>query len=150
MNYLVILQTNKKSQFMKNLFLIIIIITSQFCFSQYEKKELSIPNPSEIIYATDQVKVAPKFIGGKKALDLFIKRNFVNPNIKGLKGEVLVAFVVEKNGTLSEIGVLSDAGNGTADEAIRVMNLSPAWSPGILNGIPVRVQYMVTIPVITN
>ncbi|WP_395053723.1 energy transducer TonB [Flavobacterium sp.] len=135
---------------MRKIYFLLLILISQFSFSQSEKKTLSIPNPSEIIYSTDQVKVAPKFNGGKKALELFIKRNFVKPNVKGLKGEVLVAFVVEKDGTLTEIGVLSDAGNGTADEAIRVMSISPVWSPGILNGIPVRVQYMITIPVVTD
>ena len=135
---------------MRKLYSLILILVTQFIFSQSDSKKLSIPNPSEIIYSTDQVKVVPKFNGGKKALELFIKRNFVMPNIKGLKGEVLVSFIVEKDGTLSEIGVLSDAGNGTADEAIRVMSISPVWSPGILNGIPVRVQYMITIPVVTN
>ena len=135
---------------MRKIYFLLLILISQFSFSQSEKKTLSIPNPSEIIYSTDQVKVAPKFNGGKKALELFIKRNFVKPNVKGLKGEVLVAFVVENDGTLTEIGVLSDAGNGTADEAIRVMSISPVWSPGILNGIPVRVQYMITIPVVTD
>ncbi len=135
---------------MRKLYSLILILISQFIFSQSDSKKLSIPNPSEIIYSTDQVKVVPKFNGGKKALELFIKRNFVMPNIKGLKGEVLVSFIVEKDGTLSEIGVLSDAGNGTADEAIRVMSISPVWSPGVLNGIPVRVQYMITIPVVTN
>ena len=135
---------------MRKLYSLILILITQFIFSQSDSKKLSIPNPSEIIYSTDQVKVVPKFNGGKKALELFIKRNFVMPNIKGLKGEVLVSFIVEKDGTLSEIGVLSDAGNGTADEAIRVMSISPVWSPGMLNGIPVRVQYMITIPVVTN
>ena len=135
---------------MRKIYFIILLTISHFSFSQSEKKTLSLPNPSEIIYSTDQVKVIPKFNGGKKALELFIKRNFVKPNVKALKGEVLVSFVVEKNGTLTEIGVLSDAGYGTGDEAIRVMSLSPAWSPGIQNEIVVRTQYMITIPVVTN
>ena len=59
-----------------------------------------------------------------------------------------MTFVVEKNGKLSEIGILSDAGSGTGDEAIRVMSASPTWISGTIDGKPVRVQYLVSIPVI--
>ncbi len=130
---------------MKNFLFIIVIVLSQFSFSQTDKNSLSIPNPSEVIYSSSQVTVKPQFVGGKEALDIFIKRNFKQP--KNAKGEVLVSFIVEKDGSLSEIGVLSDAGKGTADEAIRVMSISPNWIAGVLNEINVRVQYMLVIPV---
>lgn len=60
---------------------------------------------------------------------------------------MLVSFIVEKDGSLSEIGVLSDAGKGTANESICVMKLSPKWLPGVLNRDTVRVQYLMTIKV---
>ena len=133
---------------MKKVFFILIFVITQVGYSQLQNKNLSLPTTEEVVYMTNQVTEAPNFIGEKKALDIFIKRNFKQPKVKnGVKGEVLVSFIVEKDGSLSEIGVLSDAGYGTADEAIRVMKLSPNWKAGILNGNNVRVQYMITIPV---
>lgn len=102
------------------------------------------------IYNTSDVEVKPTFVNGEKALQKFIVQNFNLPNGKSLKGEVLVSFVVERNGSLSEIGVLQDLGFGTADEAIRVMGISPIWNPGTKNGIAVRTQYLVTIPINTS
>lgn len=134
---------------MKKVFFILILIFSEIGFAQSESKMLTIPNSDEIVYLTTQVSVVPSFVGGKNALDIFIKRNFKQPKVKGgLKGEVLVSFIVEKDGTLSEIGILSDAGYATGEEAIRVMKASPKWVSGILNGSQVRVQYMISIPVI--
>ncbi|MBC7525741.1 MAG: energy transducer TonB [Flavobacterium sp.] len=133
---------------MKKTVLIIFLIIANYSFSQDQSVKLSLPNPSEVIYTSNQVTFPPKFKGGKNALGAFIKRNF---NVKVYKkGEILVAFIVEKDGKLSEVGVLEDAGKGTADEAIRVMNNSPKWKPGILNGNPVRVQFSITIPVSPN
>ena len=104
----------------------------------------------ETIYTTDEVTIKPQFNGGNEALNTFIKRNFKKPKVKGLTGNVLVSFVVEPDGKLTEIGVLADAGHGTGDEAIRVMERSPNWIPGSLNGNPVRTQYLVTIPILVN
>jgi protein TonB len=101
----------------------------------------------ETIYTTDEVTIKPQFNGGSEALNTFIKRNFKKPKVKGLKGNVLVSFVVEPNGKLTEIGVLADVGHGTGDEAIRVMERSPNWIPGSLNGNAVRTQYLLTIPI---
>ena len=86
-------------------------------------------------------------LNNKSGRGSFLKANFVQPKKSKVKGEVLVAFVVEIDGSLTEIGVLSDAGFGTADEAIRVMSISPSWISGTLNGTKVRVQYLIKIPV---
>ena len=63
-------------------------------------------------------------------------------------GRLIITFVVEKNGTLSDFKVVRDLGSGTAEEAIRVLKNSPKWNPGIQNGRPVRVQY--TLPIMIN
>ncbi len=133
---------------MKKIFFIVLFTISSVAFCQDKSIKLSLPNPSEVIYTSSQVTFPPKFKGGKSAMDAFIKRNF---NVKvSKKGQILVAFVVEKDGKLTEVGVLEDAGKGTADEAIRVMNNSPKWKPGILNGNPVRVQFSIVISVSPN
>ena len=135
---------------MKKIILFLLILSYQFGFSQSDKSNSAISITTEKVYLSDQVTVLPQFEGGKKSLDKFLKSNYKLPSKKGIKGEVLVSFVVEKNGTLSEIGIIGDAGYGTGFEAIRVMNISPKWIAGMLDGNPVRVQYMITIPVVTN
>ncbi len=66
----------------------------------------------------------------------------------GTQGRVILQFVVEKDGSLSNIAALRDPGNGLGEEAIRVLKLAPKWKPGVQNGRNVRVQY--TIPVNFN
>ncbi len=129
---------------MFNRTIIILFLTlTQVAFSQAEKESTS----NARIYFNNEVTTVPQFVGGQPALDTFLKANFVQPKKSKVKGEVLVAFVVEIDGSLTEIGVLSDAGFGTADEAIRVMSISPSWIPGTLNGRNVRVQHLIKIPV---
>ncbi|MBC7438691.1 MAG: energy transducer TonB, partial [Flavobacterium sp.] len=62
----------------------------------------------------------------------------------------IVQFVVEKDGKLTDIKILRDLGFGTGKEAIRVLNSSPKWKPGIQNGRPVRVLYNLPISIVTG
>lgn len=123
--------------------ILLFLMLSQITFSQSENESAK----NTRIYFNNEVTTVPQFVGGQPALDTFLKANFVQPKKSKVKGEVLVAFVVEIDGSLTEIGVLSDAGFGTADEAIRVMSISPSWIPGTLNGRNVRVQHLIKIPV---
>lgn len=123
--------------------IILFLTLTQVAFSQTENESTS----NTRIYFSNEVTTVPQFVGGQPALNSFLKANFVQPKKSKVKGEVLVAFVVEIDGSLTEIGVLSDAGFGTADEAIRVMSISPSWIPGTLNGRNVRVQHLLKIPV---
>lgn len=129
---------------MFNKTIIILFLTlTQVVFSQEEKENTK----NSRIYFSNEVTTVPQFVGGQPALNSFLKANFVPPKKSKVKGEVLVAFVVEIDGSLTEIGVLSDAGSGTADEAVRVMSIAPSWIPGTLNGRNVRVQHLLKIPV---
>ncbi|MGZ3812139.1 MAG: energy transducer TonB, partial [Mucilaginibacter sp.] len=62
-----------------------------------------------------------------------------------VQGKVYIGFIVEKDGTLSNLKILREPGYGSGKEALRVMSLSPKWEPGIQNGRKVRVKY--TIPI---
>lgn len=87
----------------------------------------------------------PEFPGGNEKLYSFINKN-LNQNKASKPGRVNVTFIVEKDGALSDvraIGPIFD--QNAADEAIRVIKLSPKWIPGKQNGKPVRVQYVVPI-----
>jgi protein TonB len=94
------------------------------------------------------VEVEPEPAGGIQKFYDFLGNKIKYPNAAkeaGTQGKVIMTFVVEKDGSLTDIKVLREPGNGLGDEATRVMKLAPKWKPGIQNGKPVRVQY--TIPV---
>ena len=83
----------------------------------------------------------------------FLKNNLRYPNLavqKGTQGTVFAQFVVEKDGTISNIKILQDIGDGCGYEARRVIELmntmTQRWTPGIQSNHPVRVQY--TLPIV--
>ena len=94
------------------------------------------------------VEVSPVFPGGDKGFIHYLIKNIRYPQLareKNVQGSVYVQFIVEKDGSLSEIKVLRDPGEGLGAEAIRVISGSPKWKPGLQNNVPVRVRY--TVPV---
>ena len=93
------------------------------------------------------VEVKPDFPGGINKFYEFVSKNYKTPEEDGLKGKVIVTFVVEKDGTLTDIKVVRDLGFGTGKEAIRVLKKSPKWKPGIQNGRAVRVLYSLPISI---
>jgi hypothetical protein len=99
------------------------------------------------IYNTAGIEVKPHFPSGLEKFYKFISKNFKVPNEEGLVGKIFVTFVVEKNGSLSDIKVIRDMGYGTGKEAIRVLKRSPKWNAGEMNGKKVRVLYSLPISV---
>ena len=59
----------------------------------------------------------------------------------GIQGMVYVTFVVERDGSITDVRVLRGIGGGCDEEAIRVVSAMPKWTPGKQRGKPVRVQY---------
>lgn len=99
------------------------------------------------VYNTAGIEVKPDFPGGLEKFYQFISKNYQTPEEEGLKGKVYVTFVVEKDGSLTDIKVLRDIGYGTGKEAIRVLNKCPRWSPGEQNGKKVRCTYSLPISI---
>jgi protein TonB len=97
------------------------------------------------IYNTAGIEVKPDFPGGMEKFYKFIGKNYQVPEEEGLKGKVFVSFVVEKDGSLTDIKVIRDIGYGTGKEAIRVLKACPKWNPGEQNGKKVRVLYSLPI-----
>lgn len=91
------------------------------------------------------VEVKPEFPGGIEQFYKFVANNYRAPEEEGLRGNVYVSFVVEKDGSLTDIKVLRDIGYGTGAEAIRVLKRSPKWSPAEQNGRKVRCSYQLPI-----
>ena len=91
----------------------------------------------------------PKFQGG----DLMKFRSWVQGKLKypviaqenGIQGKVTLTFVIERDGSLTNIQVMQSPDRSLADEAVRVLQSSPKWTPGKQRNSPVRVRY--TLPV---
>ena len=95
-----------------------------------------------------QVETDPEFPGGVEAMMKFLADNIVYPQEakdNKIEGRVIVTFVVEKDGSISSIRVLSDIGSGCGAEVVRVLKLMPKWKPGMQKGQPVRVQYSLPV-----
>ena len=95
------------------------------------------------------VEQMPEFPGGDKGFHQFIADNVKYPaeaKEKGIRGIVYVNFIVEPDGSISDIRVLRGIGGGCDEEAVRVVEYMPKFKPGIQNGEAVRVSY--TVPVI--
>ena len=95
--------------------------------------------------AYEQVESRPMFPGGDTEFINFIGKNFHVPEVEGINGVIKVTFVIETNGSISDINVVKDLGSGTGEEAKRVLQLCPKWTPGEHDGKPVRVMY--TLPI---
>ncbi|OYQ45077.1 energy transducer TonB [Flavobacterium aurantiibacter] len=93
------------------------------------------------------VEVKPDFPGGMKKFYEFIQNNFNVPEGLETSGKIYVQFVVEKDGSLTDIKVLRDIGSGTKAETMRVLKKCPKWKPGVQNGKNVRVLYSLPISI---
>ena len=95
------------------------------------------------------VEKMPEFPGGQSALFKFLSENVKYPKEavkKGIQGRVICQFVVEKDGSISNVEVVRSGGHHLLDqEAVRVISIMPKWKPGTQRGKPIRVKY--TIPV---
>ena len=90
----------------------------------------------------------PEFPGGVEALMDFVGKNVKYPEEakeKEISGRVFVSFVIEKDGSVSNVKVLRGIGGGCDEEAVRVIKGMPKWKPGMQKGKPVRVSYMMPI-----
>ena len=93
------------------------------------------------------VEQMPEFPGGQEGLVNYLVENLNYPEkakAKKITGKVYVSFVVEKDGSISNVKVLRDIGYGCGEEAVRVVKAMPRWKPGMQRGKNVRVQY--TLP----
>ncbi|RZM07951.1 MAG: energy transducer TonB, partial [Pedobacter sp.] len=100
------------------------------------------------IYNANAVELYPEFVGGMKEWTKFIQKNLRYPSMamdQGKQGKVIVSFVVEKDGTVTNVTVLRGIGFGCDEEALRVINKSPKWKPGKQNGQFVRVKYVMPL-----
>jgi TonB family protein len=96
-----------------------------------------------------KVDKQPSFTGGNDALIRFLEKNLKYPTEmenRGVQGRVIVQFIVEKDGSLTDVTALKGPGHGSSEEAVRVMKLSPKWQPGYIGKEVVRTQVKMAVP----
>ncbi len=96
----------------------------------------------------DVVEQMPQFPGGDAALFEYLSKNIKYPTIaeeNGVQGRVIVTFVVERDGSITDVQVVKSVDPALDKEASRVVAGMPSWIPGKQNGSAVRVKY--TVPV---
>jgi protein TonB len=96
----------------------------------------------------DVVEQMPQFPGGPNALFEYLSKNIKYPVVaeeNGIQGRVIVTFVVERDGSITDVKVAKSVDPSLDKEAMRVVKSMPHWIPGKQNGSAVRVKY--TVPV---
>ena len=113
-----------------------------------DKEDEYLAERKDTINVYDVVEQMPQFPGGFQKMNEFIEENMQYPKKcaeKGIYGRVIVAFVVERSGQLSNIRVVKSVHPALDKEALRIVNLMPRWIPGKQNGVTVRVKYIIPI-----
>lgn len=90
------------------------------------------------------VEDEPEFPGGNDSLMKYLMQNLRYPKEardSRIQGTVFVTFIIEKDGSVSDVRALRGVAPSLDEEAIRVVSAMPAWKPGYQRGQPVRVQY---------
>jgi periplasmic protein TonB len=114
----------------------------QISYSQAQSKT----KDTSKIYTT--VEKSATFPGGVSAFGKYLGSNIRYPSearSKNIQGRVILSFIVETDGALTDIKAVNSADPLLSKEAVRVMSGSPLWEPGTQNGNPVRQQYYVPV-----
>ena len=113
------------------------------------KETVAQPEPKpEVEKVFEVVEQMPSFPGGDKALLEYLSNNIKYPVVaqeNGVQGRVVVSFVVEKDGSITDVKVVRSVDPSLDKETARVVKSMPRWIPGKQNGSAVRVKYNVPV-----
>ena len=116
------------------------------------KEEIAAPEPPKHVVEETKiftvVEQMPMFPGGDSALMKYLSSNIHYPTVaaeNGVQGRVVVGFVVERDGSITDVNVLRSIDPSLDREAMRVVKSMPRWQPGKQNGSAVRVKYQVPV-----
>ncbi len=126
---------------MKKYILILVTLLITFSYSQ-AKKTL------QPLYNASQVDIRPEFKGGMTPFYSYLNENLKLPTDVELKGKIYAEFIIELDGTITNIKIIKDLGYGTDIETKRVLEKSLNWNPGQKAGKAVRTK--VVMPIIIN
>jgi protein TonB len=126
--------------------------TTVSTITQEGEKEIDLP--PEPIVDRDEGKIftivdeMPVFPGGKEKLYEFLRTNIRYPAAAReylVHGKVILSFIIDRNGKISDAKIMKGIGSGCDEEALRVINKMPDWIPGKQNGRPVMVSYYLPV-----
>ena len=135
---------------MRQLLIVLTLLTSVTVSARqsYEYATLPVPVDTADNKVFDVVEQMPSFPGGQAALFQWLSSNIKYPVVaeeNGVQGRVIVTFVVERDGSITDVKVVKSVDPSLDKEAKRVISSMPKWIPGKQNGNAVRVKY--TVPV---
>lgn len=115
-----------------------------------EKGDAPPPPPpvDDPTFELSAVEEQPEFPGGLEALYKFLGKNVKYPAMEtdaGIQGRVFVEFVVSNDGSITDVVLKRGVSGGLDKEAVRVVKTMPKWSPGKMNGKPVKVRYILPV-----
>lgn len=129
--------------------MMIVGISLLLTLSSCEKDDDDIDDPELVTEIVDEtVDQMASYPGGIPALMDFLNENIKYPEQaerEGIEGRVVAGFIVERDGSVSNIEILKSVHPLLDAEVVRVMSLMPNWIPGRQNGQPVRVKYSLPI-----
>ncbi|SHM15520.1 energy transducer TonB [Flavobacterium chilense] len=111
-----------------------------------------VTDPGTTVLPVNALDKLPEFPGGMAKFYTYVGNNFNRPELDAEKTlRVYVSFVIERDGSITDIMVKNDPGYGIGKEAIRVLkSLKTKWIPGVLNGKAVRTAYNLPITIKTE
>ena len=116
------------------------------------KEDIAAPEPPKHVVEETKiftvVEQMPMFPGGDGALMGYLRDNIHYPTVaaeNGVQGRVVVGFVVERDGSITDVKILRGVDPSLDREAMRVVKSMPKWTPGKQNGSAVRVKYQVPV-----
>lgn len=101
----------------------------------------TLPPDHDSVYTV--VQKMPEFPGGHKALDAYLDTAIQYPNsalVNKIQGKVVASCVINKEGKVEDVKIISEIGWGTSAEARRLLEEMPLWTPGMVDGNPVKVR----------
>lgn len=116
------------------------------------KEDIAAPEPPKHVVEETKiftvVEQMPMYPGGNAALMGYLRDNIKYPTVaaeNGVQGRVVVGFVVERDGSITDVNILRGVDPSLDREAMRVVKSMPRWNPGKQNGSAVRVKYQVPV-----
>ena len=134
---------------MKHLY--VLLLASMICYSAHAQVAVSKDTAKKKSRGNEvftTVETVPEFPGGLPAFYTYLGKNLRYPDVArviGINGRLVMSFVVDTNGRVTQATPRNCIGAGCEAEAARLLEASPAWSRGMQDGRPVRVEYSVPI-----
>jgi protein TonB len=126
--------------------LVLMSLMAVFCLTTVSAQKTVVSQKNDKVF--DVVEQMPEYPGGMQALFEFISQNIKYPadaQKQKVEGRVLAKFVIETDGSISDIEVVKNAFPSLDAEAVRVIQAMPKWIPGRQKGQAVRVKFVMPI-----